>query len=42
MQVWRWDGFFDYLFNAYLLEGAAISVALTAGALVCGREGEDG
>lgn len=36
MQVWRWDGFFDYLFNAYLLEGAAISVALTAGALVCG------
>jgi len=36
MQVWRWDGFLDYLFNAYLLEGAAISVALTAGALVCG------
>jgi polar amino acid transport system permease protein len=36
MQVWRWDGFLDYLFNAYLLEGAAISVALTAGALACG------
>ncbi|MFZ4408361.1 MAG: ABC transporter permease subunit, partial [Paracraurococcus sp.] len=36
MQVWRWDGFLDYLFNAYLLGGAAISVALTAGSLVCG------
>ncbi|MFC7475283.1 amino acid ABC transporter permease [Dankookia sp. GCM10030260] len=36
MQVWRWDGFLDYLFNAYLLEGALISVALTAGSLVCG------
>ncbi|MBL6456387.1 amino acid ABC transporter permease [Belnapia sp. T6] len=36
MTVWRWDGFLDYLFNRYLLEGAAISVALTAAALVCG------
>jgi polar amino acid transport system permease protein len=36
MQVWRWDGFFDYLFNAYLLEGAAISIGLTAGSLVFG------
>lgn len=36
MAVWRWDGFFDYLFNAYLLEGALISVGLTAGALACG------
>ncbi len=36
MTVWRWDGFFDYLFNAYLLEGAAISVALTAASLACG------
>jgi len=34
--IWRWDGFFDYLFNAYLLEGALISVGLTAGSLVCG------
>jgi polar amino acid transport system permease protein len=34
--IWRWDGFFDYLFNAYLLEGAAISVALTIGALIFG------
>jgi polar amino acid transport system permease protein len=36
MQVWRWDGFFDYLFNRYLLEGALITVALTVGALFCG------
>ncbi len=36
MTVWRWDGFLDYLFNVYLLEGAAISVALTAASLVCG------
>jgi polar amino acid transport system permease protein len=34
--AWRWDGFLDYLFNAYLLEGAAISVALTAASLFCG------
>src|SRR5690349_3280195 len=36
MPVWRWVGFLDYLFNAYLLEGAAISVGLTAGSLLCG------
>ncbi|RAI57394.1 amino acid ABC transporter permease [Roseicella frigidaeris] len=36
MQAWRWDGFLDYLFNGYLLHGAAISVALTAGSLACG------
>lgn len=36
MQVWRWDGFYDSLLNAYLLEGAIISVALTAGSLVFG------
>ncbi len=36
MQVWRWDGFFDSLFNAYLLEGALISVGLTAGSIVFG------
>jgi polar amino acid transport system permease protein len=36
MQIWRWDGFFDSLFNAYLLEGAIISVGLTAGSLVFG------
>lgn len=36
MQVWRWDGFWDSLFNAYLLEGALISVGLTAGSLVLG------
>ncbi len=36
MTAWRWDGFLDYLFNAYLLEGAAISVALTVASLACG------
>ncbi|MEO3475788.1 amino acid ABC transporter permease [Roseomonas sp. CAU 1739] len=36
MQVWRWDGFFDSLLNTYLLEGAMLSVALTAGSLVFG------
>jgi len=36
VQAWRWDGFLDYLFNAYLLEGAAISVGLTVGSLFCG------
>jgi polar amino acid transport system permease protein len=36
MTVWRWDGFFDYLFNAYLLQGALISIALTVGSLVIG------
>ncbi len=36
MQAWHWDGFFDYLFNLYLLEGAAISIGLTAGSLICG------
>jgi polar amino acid transport system permease protein len=36
MQAWRWDGFLDYLLNPYLLEGAAISVALTVVSLACG------
>jgi polar amino acid transport system permease protein len=36
MQIWRWDGFFDSLLNTYLLEGAILSIALTAGSLVCG------
>jgi len=36
MQIWRWDGFFDYLFNAYLLEGALISVGVTIASLICG------
>jgi polar amino acid transport system permease protein len=26
---WSWPGFFDYLFNAYLLEGALITLGLT-------------
>ena len=36
MQAWRWDGFFDSLLNTYLLEGAVISVGLTAGSLIFG------
>jgi polar amino acid transport system permease protein len=36
MQIWRWDGFFDSLLNTYLLEGAILSIALTAGSLFCG------
>lgn len=36
MQAWRWDGFFDSLLNTYLLEGAIISVGLTAGSLLFG------
>jgi polar amino acid transport system permease protein len=36
MQIWRWDGFFDYLFNIYLLEGALVSVGVTAASLVFG------
>jgi polar amino acid transport system permease protein len=36
MQIWRWDGFFDSLLNTYLLEGAILSVALTAASLACG------
>lgn len=36
MQVWRWDGFFEYLVNPYLLEGALVSLGLTAGSLAAG------
>jgi polar amino acid transport system permease protein len=36
MQVWSWQGFLDYLLNPYLLEGAILSVALTAGSLFFG------
>lgn len=36
MQVWRWDGFFDSLLNTYLLQGAIISVGLTAASLLIG------
>jgi len=36
VRIWSWEGFLDYLVNPYLLEGAILSVALTAGALVCG------
>jgi His/Glu/Gln/Arg/opine family amino acid ABC transporter permease subunit len=37
MQVSRWDGFFDYLFNAYLLEGALLSITLTVTSRIGGR-----
>ncbi|EFH10650.1 amino acid ABC transporter permease [Pseudoroseomonas cervicalis] len=36
MRIWSWEGFFGYLTNPYLLEGALLSIGLTAGALVCG------
>ncbi|MBC9209288.1 amino acid ABC transporter permease [Roseomonas aerophila] len=36
MRIWSWEGFLGYLLNPYLLEGAILSVGLTAGALVCG------
>src|SRR5579883_2131232 len=36
MRAWHWDGFFDYLFNRYLLEGAAITLGLTVAAIVLG------
>ena len=36
MRVWHWDGFFDYLFNAYLLEGALITIGLTVSSLALG------
>ncbi|PZW45920.1 amino acid ABC transporter membrane protein (PAAT family) [Humitalea rosea] len=39
MRVWHWDGFFDYLTNAYLFEGALISLGLTVVALVMGLAG---
>jgi polar amino acid transport system permease protein len=36
MKGWHWDGFFSYFTNAYLLEGALITIALTATTLVLG------
>jgi polar amino acid transport system permease protein len=36
MQAWRWDGFFGYLLNPYLLEGALTTLWLTAASLSCG------
>jgi polar amino acid transport system permease protein len=36
VQVWNWSGFFDYLLNPYLLEGALTTLWLTAASLAAG------
>ncbi len=36
MQGWSTEGFFEYLFNPYLLGGALTTLALTAVSMVCG------
>ena len=36
MRVWNWDGFFSYFTNAYLLEGALVTIGLTIITLVLG------
>ncbi|MBL8571827.1 MAG: amino acid ABC transporter permease [Phreatobacter sp.] len=36
MKGWNWDGFWGYFINPYLLEGAIVTIALTATALVLG------
>lgn len=36
MQGWNWQGFFDYLTNGYLLEGAVTTLWLTAFSIVAG------
>jgi len=36
MRIWNWEGFFDYLTNRYLLEGAVTTLWLTAASLVAG------
>jgi polar amino acid transport system permease protein len=36
MHIWSWQGFYEYLFNAYLLEGALTTLWLTVASLVCG------
>ncbi|NGM19678.1 amino acid ABC transporter permease [Roseomonas stagni] len=36
MHIWSWSGFLDYLFNAYLLEGAVTTLWLTAASLFFG------
>ncbi|WP_431280566.1 amino acid ABC transporter permease [Humitalea sp. 24SJ18S-53] len=39
MQIWNWQGFFDYLTNAYLFEGALVSLGLTVASLTMGLMG---
>jgi polar amino acid transport system permease protein len=36
MHIWSWQGFFEYLFNPYLLEGALTTLWLTVASLACG------
>jgi polar amino acid transport system permease protein len=36
VQVWRWDGFLDYLLNPYLMEGALVTLWLTGASLAFG------
>ena len=36
MQIWSWSGFFDYLLNPFLLEGAITTLWLTAASLSAG------
>ena len=36
MRVWNWDGFFSYFTNAYLLEGALVTIGLTIVTLILG------
>lgn len=36
MQVWSWSGFWSYFVNPYLLEGALVTLGLTAATLVLG------
>ncbi|MCA3361446.1 MAG: amino acid ABC transporter permease [Roseomonas sp.] len=36
MQIWSWSGFFDYLLNPFLLQGAVTTLWLTAASLSAG------
>ncbi len=36
MQIWSWSGFFDYLLNPFLLEGAVTTLWLTVASLSAG------
>lgn len=36
MHIWSWSGFFDYLLNPFLLEGALTTLWLTVASLGCG------
>ena len=36
MKGWHWDGFFEYLTNSYLIEGAFITLGLTVFSMIFG------